>query len=104
MKRMKDPDRAGVKRNVQSALPIRMTMGSAPAGGWVVFVSCITAMEVATANPRIYHSLPRKVRKRSPINEETRCPPIKFLGWDNGLSGTPNKRTQEAPNGAIIKG
>ena len=31
-----------------------------------------------------------------------KCPPITFLGWDNGAFQRPNTKTQLAPNGAAI--
>src|SRR3978361_1780557 len=40
----------------------------------------------------------------TPTRDATRLPPTIDQGWANGLAGTANRRTAEAPIGAIITG
>lgn len=78
-----------------------MTIGSAPAGGWVVLVSIITAMAKPTARPIAHVVVPNQWYANMPISEDTKCPPIMFRGCENGAFQIPKARTQLAPKGAI---
>lgn len=50
-----EPERTGLITNSHEA-PLRIiTRGSAPAGGCVVFVSCIRAIANATPKAKAYH-------------------------------------------------
>lgn len=42
--------------------------------------------------------VPRVATRITAIVAEIKCPPIKFLGWESGASGTANKSTAVAPN------
>lgn len=54
-----EPMRIGVIRNDQPLPASMTTIGSAPAGGCVVFVNIIAAMAVPTANPTTHTPLPK---------------------------------------------
>ncbi|ODS30517.1 MAG: hypothetical protein SCARUB_04371 [Candidatus Scalindua rubra] len=102
--KIKEPASAGVARNNHEASDNITIRGSAPAGGCTVLVNCIPAIAVATASPITHQEEPSVVKKIKPTNVDRKCPPIMFLGCANGLSGTPNASTQDAPNEGMIKG
>lgn len=80
------PNKAGKKRNDQELPAIMTTIGSAPAGGWVVLVNTIQEMDKPTPSAIAHMELPNKWNMTSPIKVEIKCPPITFLGCDKGAS------------------
>ena len=76
--------------------------GFPPAGGWVTFSNIIRPTPNPTANGIIINiGKGIKYKKNIPTNAVNRCPKKIFLGWANGLSGYPYKRTIEDPKDAI---
>lgn len=71
--------------------------GLEPAGGWTVRVHIMVAMARPAAIATDHQCGPRSVMQISPISELIKWPPITFLGCENGESGKPKIRTQEAP-------
>lgn len=99
-----EPTKIGLNIKFHLAPVSIITKGFAPAGGCTVLVICITAIEILTPKASEYHVLPIKYKQHRPIKAVIKCPPIIFLGWASGLSGTPKANTQVAPNGAISNG
>ncbi len=60
-------------------------------------VSIIMAIEVPTAIATDHQVAPKSVRQTNPIKELKKCPPTTFRGCENGTSGNPKIKTQDAP-------
>src|SRR5471032_1513819 len=93
------------KKNPIEALPLSMiTSGSAPAGGCTQRASCIKAIASPTDSAICHTPGPANQYTANPTAVESRCPNTRLRGCANALSGAPNSRTLDAPNGAITKG
>ena len=98
-----DPDMTGLRRKLKEAPPIITIIGLPPAGGCVIPKSIIKLTPIPTANGIEIKIGNDKCINSTPTNDVIKWPKKIFLGWANGLSGYPYKRTIEDPKEAIIK-
>lgn len=76
----------------------------APPGGCKVWVRYITRIDNPTDIPIVKKLVPKHHTKMTAMHAEIRCPPMRFLGWERGASGTANNNTAVAPKDPMRRG
>ncbi len=96
-----EPKKTGIKIKIGEAFKMTPSNATAPAGGCRHRKNWPRAIANPTAIPLANEEFPMNITQRTAEIAPIRLPTIRFLGWDRGLFGAPNKRTVEVPNGAI---
>ena len=102
--KINEPERTGIKIKIGDALSKTPSNATAPAGGCKHRKAWPRNIVNPTAIPLVKEEDPKRNTQRTADIAPTKFPKIRFLGWARGLLGAPNKRTVEAPKGAINRG
>ena len=90
--------------NPHPASVLTATRELAAAGGCTVLVRVIKIKTNASTRPNVKRLFPSILHIISAEAVESKCPPITWRGWDNGLLWAPNTSKQLAPRGPIVMG
>ena len=101
--KINEPNRTGVIIKIGDASSKTPSNATAPAGGCKHLKAWPRAIANPTAMPLAKGDDPKKNTQKTADIAPIKFPKTRFLGWAKGLLGAPNKRTVEAPKGAISR-